>query len=34
MQKLVCIPFAHTQHFTELWNRNHIRVFLKKFCKF
>ena len=34
MQKLICVPFAHPQHFTELWNRNHIRVFLKKRCKF
>ena len=34
MQKLICVPFAHPQHFTELWNRNHIRVLLKKLRKF
>ena len=34
MQKLICVPFAHTQHFTELWNRNPIGIFLKKRCKF
>lgn len=34
IQELVGISFAHTQYFTELWNRNHIRVLLKKLRKF